>query len=221
METYFKSNDFVGRLKVLAGGRWAAWAAAGLMMMGVGSAPADGALSPPVSIVLSWDANTEEELAGYRVRHGEASGVYGEAMDVGNVTEVVLPEMRVGTTYYFVVTAYNTLGEEGPPSDEISFTPTVTLPSFVMEPLSSPAPGDPALTAPRASIGGWATVEDGGFRFVVTATPGQSLRIFASHDMLNWELLGVYDNPTGRFQAIDYAGGTSATRYYQVLPAGG
>ncbi|MFN0126428.1 MAG: fibronectin type III domain-containing protein [Verrucomicrobiales bacterium] len=219
METYLKSNDFLSRLMVGGVSRWAAWVAAGLMM--VGAAPADGALSPPVSILLSWDANTEAELDGYRVRHGEASGVYGEALDVGNVTEVVLPGMEAGTTYYFVVTAYNTLGEEGPPSDEISFTPTITPPSFVMEPLSSPAPGDPALSAPRASIGGWATVEDGGFRFVVTATPGQSLRIFASNDMLNWELLGVYDNPTGRFQAIDYAGGTSATRYYQVLPAGG
>jgi len=64
-------------------------------------------------------------------------------------------------------------------------------------------------------------VEAGGFRFEVTAAPGQNLAMYGSLDMLNWELLGVFDNPSGRFQVIDYAGGAGSKRYYQVLPHDG
>lgn len=172
-----------------------------------------------VSILLTWDANTDEDLAGYRVRYGLASGRYDESVDVGAVTSVTLKPFTAGTTYYFVVSAYDTRGLEGPPSDEIHFTPTGTPPALAMEALPAPPAGDPALSAARASISGWRVVEDSGFRFVVTATPGQTLCVLASNDLLNWESLGTFDNPSGRFQVIDHSVGTSLTRYYQVLPA--
>ena len=180
-----------------------------------GTAPA-----PLVSVILDWDANTEAGLAGYRVRHGVASGTYNQTKDVGNVTEVVLTEMTAGTTYYFVVSAYDIFGQEGPLSDEINFTPTAVT-ALVLEPLPAPPAGDPGLTAAMPTVSDWSGLGTNGFRFVVTAAPGQILTVYASSDMLNWELLGSFSNPTGRFQAIDTAAGTSQTRYYQVVPGGG
>jgi len=121
-----------------------------------------------------------------------------------------------------VVTAYNTAGLESLPSDEISFSPleTPTL-TFAMEPMPAPPAGDPALTASAATISDWTPLASGGFAFVITASPGQTLAVYASSDMLNWELLGTTTNPSGRLQATDHAAGSENGRYYQVVPAQG
>lgn len=73
------------------------------------------------TIELSWAANTESDLAGYKVYQGTASGSYGAPVDVGNVTShTVSLTPSVGTTYYFSVTAYDTSGNESLKSDEVS-----------------------------------------------------------------------------------------------------
>jgi hypothetical protein len=169
-------------------------------------------------VVLTWDANSEAHLAGYKVRHGRSSGAYAATIDVGNVTRVVLPGFTPGEKYYFAVSAYDTDGLEGPLSDEIDFTPSAPIPPFVAQPLTAPAADDPALKAPAATIGEWRAYPDGAFGFVITANPGQTLAVYTSDDMLNWNLLGTTTNPTGRVQAFDYQATRRRTRYYQVLP---
>jgi hypothetical protein len=73
------------------------------------------------SIQISWSANTETDLAGYKLYSGTASGVYGDPVDVGNVTSHALTlSPAVGTTYYFAVTAYDTSGNESGFSSEAS-----------------------------------------------------------------------------------------------------
>ena len=78
-------------------------------------------LAQAATINVSWNPNTEPDLAGYRLYVGEASGQYGEPVDVGNVTGHVMeitPEY--GATYYFALTAYDTSGNESGYSDEAS-----------------------------------------------------------------------------------------------------
>ena len=78
-------------------------------------------IAQAATINVSWNPNTEEDLAGYRLYVGEASGQYGEPVDVGNVTGHVMeitPEY--GATYYFALTAYDTSGNESGYSDEAS-----------------------------------------------------------------------------------------------------
>jgi hypothetical protein len=176
-----------------------------------------GAEGAPVT--LAWDANPETDLAGYRVYYGLTSGTPTKTLDVGKATTAILQGLTATTTYYAVITAYNTAGVESFPSDEISFNPLAPPPvTFTMEPLTAPAPGDPALTGSSATITGWAARPDGGFGFVITAAAGQSLAVYASDDMLNWELLGTTSNPTGRVQAVDQSEPAQTGRYYQVLP---
>lgn len=70
-------------------------------------------------VQVTWNANTEEDLAGYRLYVGQEAGQYGEPVDVGNVTGHVMeitPEY--GATYYFALTAYDTSGNESGYSDE-------------------------------------------------------------------------------------------------------
>ena len=78
-------------------------------------------IAQAATINVSWNPNTEPDLAGYRLYVGEASGQYGEPVDVGNVTGHVMeitPEY--GATYYFALTAYDTSGNESGYSAEAS-----------------------------------------------------------------------------------------------------
>ena len=69
---------------------------------------------------LSWSPVTSTNLAGYKLYMGTASGRYGTAVDIGNVTAYVASNLTLGTTYYFVVTSYSTSGSESPYSNEVS-----------------------------------------------------------------------------------------------------
>jgi hypothetical protein len=81
-------------------------------------------LNPPAtsSATLTWNANTESDLAGYKVYRATAPGAYGAPIATlqGNVTNYVATGLQVGTTYYFVVTAYDTAGNESAYSNEVS-----------------------------------------------------------------------------------------------------
>jgi hypothetical protein len=69
---------------------------------------------------LAWDPATDTSIAGYNVYVGTASGVYGAPINVGNVTSYILNNLALGSTYYFVVTTYDTSGAESIPSNEVS-----------------------------------------------------------------------------------------------------
>lgn len=69
---------------------------------------------------VTWIANAESDLAGYKVYVGTSSGLYGAPIDVGKVTSYTLANLKVGATYYFSVTAYDVNGNESIHSAEVS-----------------------------------------------------------------------------------------------------
>lgn len=75
------------------------------------------------SVTLAWDPNPESDIAGYRVHYGTMSGNYTQMLDVGNNTTATVSNLSSASTYFFVVTAYNTSGLESLPSSEIAFFP--------------------------------------------------------------------------------------------------
>lgn len=85
---------------------------------------AGGATSLAADVTLQWDANSESDLAGYKVYYGTAPGVYGTPITLGKVTTYTIPSLPPGT-YYFAVTAYNTSGLESGYSN----VATTTVPS--------------------------------------------------------------------------------------------
>ena len=68
---------------------------------------------------MTWTANREADLAGYKLYVGTSSGVYNRTVDVGKVTSysISLPK---GVTYFFAVTAYDKSGNESRHSGEQS-----------------------------------------------------------------------------------------------------
>jgi hypothetical protein len=72
------------------------------------------------TVTLAWNANSEANLAGYKLYYGPASRAYTNVVNVGNATTFSLPNLVEGITYYFAVTAYNTSGAESDYSTEVS-----------------------------------------------------------------------------------------------------
>ena len=79
----------------------------------------DGTAGDRSDVTVSWNANTESDLAGYRVRWGTASGFYTQTLDLtANQTSAHITDLTHGTTYYFVVYARNATGLVSAPSKE-------------------------------------------------------------------------------------------------------
>jgi hypothetical protein len=90
--------------------------------------------SPSPSATISWNANTEKDLAGYKIYYGNASrtadcppGGYPSVIDVGKTETPDKPVYKLGNlepskTYYFSVVSYDISGNESCFSKETSKT---------------------------------------------------------------------------------------------------
>lgn len=93
-----------------------------------------------LNVTLTWDANTEADLSGYKVYYktvspgspyNGTSATEGNApIDVGNVTQFTLNDLTDGQTYYFVVTAYDLSNNESGYSNEVQSAPGTTPPDI-------------------------------------------------------------------------------------------
>jgi hypothetical protein len=83
-------------------------------------------LAPASVVRLAWDPS-DPDVTGYRLHYGSASGNYSTVIDVGNATSWAVPDLVVGRTYFFAVTAYNALGTESDFSSEIVYAPPLRI----------------------------------------------------------------------------------------------
>ena len=73
------------------------------------------------ALVVSWDANTENDLAGYHVYQGRTSGLYDWRFYVSDGTSWTSGNrLIVGREYFFAVTASDFSGNESGFSAEVS-----------------------------------------------------------------------------------------------------
>jgi large repetitive protein len=74
------------------------------------------------SLQVTWTADTDSDLAGYKVYWGTASGAYGTPASVTSGTLYDISSVQAGTTYYVAVSAYDTSGNESAKSTQQSIT---------------------------------------------------------------------------------------------------
>lgn len=126
---------------------------------GLRATPRDSALD------LTWNANTEADLFGYRIFYGSSSRNYEFVKTVGRVTSHRLTEITNGTTYFIAIASLNTLGAESDKSAEVSATPAVVPPPVIanLSPTSGQAGSlarisgsrfGPSQDTSRATLGG-------------------------------------------------------------------
>src|SRR3989442_11080522 len=106
------------------------------------------ALSSAAQVALAWDANTDPDLAGYKLYYSISSGSYQLSVDVGNQTSYTLSGLLEGQIYYFAATAYTVSHNESGFSNEVSKAIADVTPPTVS--LTTPAAG--------ATISGTVTV---------------------------------------------------------------
>ena len=106
------------------------------------------------SILVSWNANEELDLAGYKVYYAQPgdsgwtledgyifTGPFEHTQDVGNVTEYIIPDLIQGP-YAIAVTAYDTSGNESDYSEiktkyfNVMETPTVPVVHVMKSPVT-------------------------------------------------------------------------------------
>src|SRR5688572_15972784 len=72
-------------------------------------------------ITLTWNANPEPDIAGYKVYATDLANTNRTIFNVGLQTEASF-EPEPGRSYSFAVTAYNSAGLESDPSSEVRYT---------------------------------------------------------------------------------------------------
>lgn len=74
------------------------------------------------SVQLVWTANSEADLAGYKVYSSFTSGVYGAPNGTVTAPTAKVSNMQAGKQYFFTVTAYDQSGNESQRSNEVTYT---------------------------------------------------------------------------------------------------
>ena len=74
------------------------------------------------SATLTWTPNTDADLVGYKIYRATASGAYGAALATvpAGTASYQATGLTGNTTYFFVITAYDTAGNESLFSNEVS-----------------------------------------------------------------------------------------------------
>ncbi|MHA3769972.1 TIGR02597 family protein [Verrucomicrobiota bacterium sgz303538] len=93
--------------------------------------PLTAAQAAPRSAKLAWKPSQDADVAGYRVHYGTNHGKHDKVIDAAKATSVSVPDLSDDSTYYFVVTAYNSAGLESEPSKEmfVGAKATATVPT--------------------------------------------------------------------------------------------
>jgi len=130
------------------------------------------------SVTLQWAANSESDLAGYKVYQGTSTGVYDQSIEVGNVTTYTKSNLQAGLTYYFALTAYDVSGNESYPSPEVS--------KYIQDSSLDLTPPSIFLTSPTntSTLSGTITI---------TATATDNIGVAGVQFQLNGNNLGAED----------------------------
>jgi hypothetical protein len=122
------------------------------------------AVTATQSVTVTWDANSEPDVVGYRLFYGRESHLYTTQVDVPGPMAVA-SNLTEGETYYFAAVAYNNDGLQSELSAEISYEVSGGPPGPSPTPSATPAPGRGGLVnvSTRARVTSGEDVLIGGF----------------------------------------------------------
>jgi fibronectin type 3 domain-containing protein len=195
------------------------------------SAPATAPSAPSLnsatpgngSVALAWSApssNGGSAITGYRVYRGTSSGSETLLTTLGNVTSWTDSGVTNGTTYFYKVTALNSVGESGA-SNELSATPT--QPATV--------PGAPSLTSATAGNGsvalGWSAPSSNGgsaitgYKIYRGTSSGNETLLTTIGNVTSWTDNGVTNGTTYFYKvtALNSVGESAASNEMSATPS--
>ena len=116
-----------GLVSSCGGGGASDGVAAGGGAAGGGTGGATTCFTGPAPAILTWDAVSDPNLAGYRIYYSTTSGSYSQSPQLTTgpaTTTAQVTGLASGTTYYFVVTDFGSANpsNESIPSNEVCKT---------------------------------------------------------------------------------------------------
>src|SRR5581483_10313669 len=106
----------------------------------------------PATVMLAWDPSPDSNVVGYFRYYGSASGTYTNIVDVGPATSTSVSGLLHGSTYYFAVTAYNSIGLQSLPSSELPYTVPPDTNGLVAPAILSQPTNQTVLVGANASL---------------------------------------------------------------------
>lgn len=147
-------------------------------------------IATPQNIAIAWNPSVSPNIAGYDVYYGGLNGIYTNEIFAGNVTNITVPGLAGGTTYYFVATAVSSAGIQSSFSSQLSYTIS-----------SVPVLGLPVFSS-------------SGFSFPVTGMTGSNCVIQVSTNLIQWIPLETNTVP---FQFTDINANKYSERFYRAV----
>jgi hypothetical protein len=120
------------------------------------------------SVTLAWEPSSEGEIVNYNIYYGVACRNYTDSVSAGTATKATISGLMEGTTYYFAVTASNSMGLESDFSDEISYTVQKPFPRLQIR-----------VTPTRQVV------------LTVTGQPDHAYEILATETWTTWTVIGT------------------------------
>jgi hypothetical protein len=147
--------------------------------------------------------------------YGTSSGSYPQIINVGNTTTITVPNLAAGQTYYFVVTAYNTVGIESAPSNQTSVT--VSANQFpAVTPVSSP----PDFSGNGQSDLLWRNKYTGEIGVWIMNGNSVNEAVVVGSVSIAWQIIGVADlNGNGRSDIVWYGGNGNYGVWFMIYSA--
>ena len=153
------------------------------------------AASTQANVTLGWNASSSSGITGYKIYVGGASSSYTNFVSVGNVVQGTVPNLVVGGTYYFAVTAVDVVGLESPYSGQISYTVPAAS-AFASLKLKKLAPAKDVVSG--------------------TAPAGYVYSVFTSRDLKTWSLTGSVTANSSGILSYTNSAATNRACYYRL-----
>jgi fibronectin type 3 domain-containing protein len=153
-------------------------------------------------LMVSWDASLSAGVVGYNVYYGTQSGYYTGQISVTGTNAGVIYGIAEGVTYFFVVTAFDSSGQESIYSTEISYTvPTLERPGSITSIQPQLAPTVVTLTwdpSPSDGVAGYNVYYgpyDGYYPYEVSVTGTNQATVYGLLDGATYYfVVKAYDN---------------------------
>jgi fibronectin type 3 domain-containing protein len=187
-----------------------------------GSPTLNSATAGNASVALAWGApasNGGSAITGYKVYRGTSSGGETLLTTLGNVTSWNDNTASNGSTYYYRVTALNSVGESAT-SNEVAATPSAPATAPSAPSLSSATPGNGSValawSAPSSNGGSAITA----YRVYRGTSSGGEILLASLGNVTSWSDSGVTNGTTYYYKvsALNSAGESVASNERSATP---
>jgi hypothetical protein len=158
---------------------------------------------PSSAVSLAWDPSPDITVVGYFLCWGLASGQSTNQLDAGALTSAMVGGFTTNTMYYFDVVAYNSVGQQADPSNEVQYSIT-----------NSSAAGATRLVIQSSLSGTDLTAICLSFQ----GSAGAKYAVLATQDLLQWDTIWTTNcaaDVAVVFSAMDVT--NYARRFYRLV----